>query len=458
MMSTRKERNDKTANITPEANLIRYRWKKNWVRPYESIYSIMRNFCKVNVFQGSYAMKILEVTGSGFRLPVTKIMMYSNAKQDARNYDKLFEALLPEWYIQQIMPMTTLNTSVFTELVDPQIKYCPECAKENYHSFLFQFRHVKECPFHHVSLIKTSWDYTVQGNIVYKDGTEYINVRNDILPCERQCRKESYQMGFTSSLRYFFPVSSISSDKYPKFLHVDDIFFQKNHATYTLKIKKSKLSLTELKQLFIQWFDNQKVPINLINPKVIMQLDKELTYLCKEIYASDYLTFLLYYLFFDLMKDYDLSTEAASNIILNLHDEPERVLYPHEEIELRISYLWSIISCDNPFSCLSYKKIFSPYSAELRNTRDIYNGVHIEDIYKYNMQFVSKISQVDEIIILMKILYDLFYCIWKQLQEIVEIEGQISVRNGWKLISVPEYYVCINEGDDFYNILRYDNQ
>lgn len=58
----------------------------------------------------------------------------------------------------------------------------------------------------------------------------------------------------------------------------------------------------------------------------------------------------------------------------------------------------------------------------------------------------------------MNILYDLFYCIWKQFQEIVEIEGQISVRNGWKLVSVPEYYVCINEGDDCYNILRYDNK
>ena len=67
MMNTNKGSGDKNKStfLTKE-----FTWKKTWVRPYESIYSILRNFCKVNVFQGSYAMNIFGIIEGNRKAPV----------------------------------------------------------------------------------------------------------------------------------------------------------------------------------------------------------------------------------------------------------------------------------------------------------------------------------------------------------------------------------------------------
>ena len=76
-------------NMNPENMFKLYTWRKEWVRPYESIYSILRNFCKVNVFQGSYAKKVLDVKGYSTGLPVPKIMMFNKSTQSERNFKKI---------------------------------------------------------------------------------------------------------------------------------------------------------------------------------------------------------------------------------------------------------------------------------------------------------------------------------------------------------------------------------
>lgn len=109
-MNTNKEKCDKNFIQTGGNTFKLYRWKKEWVRPYESIYSIMRNFCKVNVFQGSYALRILDVRGySAVEHPIPNIMMFNKTVQDARNYKMLYSVLLPDWYVKQITPITSLD-------------------------------------------------------------------------------------------------------------------------------------------------------------------------------------------------------------------------------------------------------------------------------------------------------------------------------------------------------------
>ena len=93
----------------------------------------------------------------------------------------------------------------------------------------------------------------------------------------------------------------------------------------------------------------------------------------------------------------------------------------------------------------------------MANSRHIHNGVHLLHLvegYSVNEKFIPK---VDKIVILLHICYDLFFYIWKEFQAIVEHDGKIAVFSGWKLVSVPEYYICKNKGDDFYTILRYNS-
>lgn len=249
-MNTNKEKCDKNFIQTGGNTFKLYRWKKEWVRPYESIYSIMRNFCKVNVFQGSYALRILDVRGySAVEHPIPNIMMFNKTVQDARNYKMLYSVLLPDWYVKQITPITSLDKYKFSNLTKSHIAYCPECAKENYHSFLFQFKHIKRCPFHHIPLINTLFHYTIQGNITYMETELYTDVKDDILPCERKVENNYYQKGLDRTLRYFIPVSSMSDINNDNYIHAYKIFFdkEKSSAAKIFQVKKSGLTFQEMK-------------------------------------------------------------------------------------------------------------------------------------------------------------------------------------------------------------------
>lgn len=457
MMNMNEEKHDNKEKKKAVNIFKLYTWRKEWVRPYESIYSILRNFCKVNVFQGSYAMKVLDVKGYSTGLPVPKIMMFNKSTQSEYNYNTLYDVLLPEWYRQQTAPVTSLEIPVFLDVVRPTISYCPECDKENYHSFLFQFYHVKECPFHRIPLIETTWRYTPQDSITYLKSEEYTDVQNEILPCERQLTNEHYQGGFHSNLRYVIPVSSMGNSKAGTFAHMYQLFCDQNRASYTIQIPKSGLDLAELKQRFSQWFDVQKVPTNLCHPERIWKVyNSPLPMSLIETDIRTYLEYLLYYLFFEFMKDYDLSSEESHAKIEAVRDSG-RVLYPNEIFELKISYLWAVISCNDPFFSLNNTWIVSPNSYYTQNSRNIYNGVHLLGLKGYDARYRDYIPETDGTIIMMYILSDLFQSVWKQFLSIVERDGKINAFHGWKQIRVPEYYICINDGDDFYTVLRYDN-
>ena len=137
--------------------------------------------------------------------------------------------------------------------------------------------------------------------------------------------------------------------------------------------------------------------------------------------------------------------------------DSRKLLRTNDIFELKISYLWAIISCSNPCYSLNNTWIVKPYSADIQNTRHIYNGVHLSYLSGYNIKYSAYIPKVDGTIIMMRILSDLFKSVWNQLLSIVKRDGQISAFNGWKLLHVPEYYICINDSDDFYTVLRYDN-
>lgn len=457
-MNTNKEKHDN--NTKPEKkNVFKlYRWRKEWVRPYESVYSILRNFCKVNVFQGSYAMKVLEVRGYySTGLPVPKIMMFSKAIQNEYNYEHLYDVLLPEWYKKQITPVTSLDIPVFSDVVRPTIFYCPKCAKENYHSFLFQFYHVKDCPFHHIPLIETSWYYTPQDSITYWKSDNYTDVRSDILPCERQLANDYCQNNYNTDLRYVIPISSLDDSKHGNYSHMHQTFCVNNGASYSFQIQKSELNFKEMKLKFIDWFNSQTIPTDLCNPKHVWKIHNSTMYMFSdETSIANYLEHLLYYLFYDFLKEYDLSSEESFAKIGAVYDG-RRVLQTNEIFELKISYLWAIISCSNPFYSLNNTWITKPHSSDIQNTRHIYNGVHLSYLRGYDIKYSAYIPKVDGTIIMMRILSDLFKSVWNQVLSIVKRDGQFSAFHGWKLIHVPEYYICINDTDNFYTVLRYDN-
>ena len=66
----------------------RYTWKKEWVRPYESSFGILLNFCKVNAIEGSKALKLLGKTTS------TKCLCDMLVPDDYANKMQMFICLM----------------------------------------------------------------------------------------------------------------------------------------------------------------------------------------------------------------------------------------------------------------------------------------------------------------------------------------------------------------------------
>lgn len=127
---------------------IKYTWKKEWVRPYESSFGILLNFCKVNAVDGLKALKLLGKTSRSC----------------------LCDMLVPEEYAENMQLFLCMKKSIRDSIMEKTIVYCPECRKIGYHSVFHQLYNVKECLFHKIPLEYDT--YSNNGEILYS--WEYV--------------------------------------------------------------------------------------------------------------------------------------------------------------------------------------------------------------------------------------------------------------------------------------------
>lgn len=124
-------------------------WNKKWIRPFESLWSIINNYKKVNVInEHSVALKSL-----GFHINpivkstyVPKYGIYCNLSQTKNDIDNIIFNLVPDWYIEQIQ-IWTMKQGVSC-FISEMIRYCPKCMENGYHSILHQLKGIRRCPFH----------------------------------------------------------------------------------------------------------------------------------------------------------------------------------------------------------------------------------------------------------------------------------------------------------------------
>ena len=84
----------------------KYTWKKEWVRPYESSFSILLTFCKINTIDAVKAERLLGYLDSDKR------------------YADIF---LPDWYVRQMQPFLNLDERARDKMMEIRIVYCPIC-------------------------------------------------------------------------------------------------------------------------------------------------------------------------------------------------------------------------------------------------------------------------------------------------------------------------------------------
>lgn len=134
-------------------------WRKEWIRPYESAWSIFEKFSYANVIN---RYTILKVVGND-EVKSIKNMHVGNHYRDLLTL-KGFDEKILEKYLNVNLHTHTNHT--MNELLRPlgpnlgnsqtwfapHLRWCPSCLNHGYHSLLHQFTLFKNCPIHSVKL------------------------------------------------------------------------------------------------------------------------------------------------------------------------------------------------------------------------------------------------------------------------------------------------------------------
>ena len=116
-----------------------YTWKEEWNIPYESLWGRIEKFRSVNVLDSKHLDKIIKIgADSLYTIFSTQFLVYR--KQS--------------YSISQMCSILKIDTDIlknFTHtngIFDNQLRYCPICMKEGYHSFLHQLIFFDKCFLH----------------------------------------------------------------------------------------------------------------------------------------------------------------------------------------------------------------------------------------------------------------------------------------------------------------------
>ena len=241
-----------------------YMWRKEWVRPYESIFSILRNFCKVNALDGNDVLRLFGLHQSNTGHYNNSLICISDIWLGYEAIKPLLDVILPDDYYNHVKAFATDCEALNTVLTDFQFAYCPECMKENYHSVLHNITNMKCCPFHKVPLIHTDISYRT-GCIRYSSSSEDImNVKDCILPCERVVDDKFYTID--NEYDVFVPIARRYHNNGIRYIYSDmNKPIEGIKPDKIIEVPISTKSAVEFDAEFTHWFeDEQKMCHDLI--------------------------------------------------------------------------------------------------------------------------------------------------------------------------------------------------
>lgn len=244
-----------------------YTWRKEWVRPYESIFSILRNFCKVNTLNGRKALHLFglrQTNNVSVFCPGLMMLSDSTAKPDC--YQTLYDHLLPEWYLNQTFIFRKRGTEEKEAVqINNTIMYCPECMKENYHSLLHNVIGAQICPFHKIKLVQTDLLYATSSLYIdLRNKFEQWNVANSILPCERTIKMSFYNQIQTPEYDYFLPVVRTTHFKADYRHQIDILIGAECKASRVITVTACNDTPAEFDQKFTEWFNSMQIPYDIL--------------------------------------------------------------------------------------------------------------------------------------------------------------------------------------------------
>lgn len=123
-------------------------WDQKWVRPYESLWSLVNTYKIVNVITSTaIAMKSLGINIShkvnDYYLPYG---IFCNVSPNQNDIEEIILRLCPKWHREQLKSI--FNKNGVHMFISKKLMICPKCMENGYHSVLHQLKGIKKCPFH----------------------------------------------------------------------------------------------------------------------------------------------------------------------------------------------------------------------------------------------------------------------------------------------------------------------
>ena len=406
----------------------KYTWKKEWVRPYESSFSILLTFCKINTIDAVKAKRLL-----------------GDPDSDKR-YADIF---LPDWYVRQMQPFLNLDERARDKMMENRIVYCPICRLSGYHSIFHQLYNMRVCPFHNITLeydmpeSKFGVSYSIESIVYKEDYKSLANAHNIPHPSLRtedvavQCFVfKAHKMVNNISSHIFFPVYEDGGS--------ENMEFRKN-TVFPYDFMRDAESYKCFRIKHFEGNDNDLLAALQAGQYALPAIQKyeadnstKLTLMGYWHWIYRQVTFLsdLYIccLFNNLIGD-SLEKKANQHLYAMYND----TLYYYDTVELKLSFIWAIKGSMNWQDALSFYWTQHQDSGINWNYRRIRHGIRLESL---DISLGHGFSDMDETLIRLYIIDDLFKCLWRQYKTLARRPQGVSVKDGWRELRVPEYYIC----------------
>lgn len=411
-----------------------FRWEKEWIRPYESEYSVIANFCKVNVMSPRHMYSLFGVYGG--TEPV------NNRETKRKNYDTLYRTLFPEGFYDHSLTVMGEKRCLVV---------CPICMAGGYHSYLHNLRGAVTCPFHKTKLIKTDLQYNIFKSITCSDSR---NDASNILFKPHPALNQS--------------IAGVDIGRFPD---VEEIFLLNtknappNHAvkpfvgdTAYSRIIKAKPCADDPKtyEEFLYGVIEEKAPLyyypgirpgcqNIrINRDFLKQHESQYN---QTVWRFDYFNSLCLY-----AKIISLALKSRMRLLdYNKIQKDFHLISSPSESEITGAFLWYVTGFSDPGNLLNANWVFNQtYHIERSNLEPNY-----PTIISREQDAVKSGSHMRKLLIAL-VMDDLMDYAYNSFRHRVKTVGVLNPRDDWKYIPQPEYYCIHYKNDPNWTILRYD--
>lgn len=436
-----------------------YLWRKEWVRPYESIFSVIRNFCKINVINAIDLLNKLELNQTNSGLFNGYLMCGCNITLKKQKLKPLFDILLPDNYFDTLKIFNTNNEELNRTIIERQFVYCPKCMSENYHSMYHNIVNMDCCVFHKQPLIHSNISFDLR-SIRYSDGKDAdMNVRNAILPCERKFKNNVFSLR-REKYDIFIPIAKKKQENI-NYINIEKTFKDNNTADREFKIPVYKNSLFEFNERFLNWFIvEQKMCHSLVYESQGNRFrTSDISALVSNSHFkgySHYVNLFLYYKFREAIRasgmDNYIKDKENNMPILKDHE-----LYISVEDKELIcgSFIAAVLGTWHLADTFNSYWVMHPTSSlnGLRKRNKEINLLSIIDDIPQNCIGINDCTMVQIVLAILNDQYDYMYT---QAFNKVLVNKKVVAYNIDKGLVLPEYYICHCEKDDYYKILRYN--